>query len=172
MGESKVKSLETPERGEHGSLSRKQKSFSSLEKLLHETNMKCNLTMTKNSKLKEEIVALMKERSIFLKFFDALMNRLDAGKKVMADLIYEVSLTCDSREDYLNKMETLGQERGLSPDLHLQGNSKSRVYKDVGLKGQKRVMKSVIEKEDIRRKQRRRTIEATLDEYRQLHLPH
>nr|CAD7414732.1 unnamed protein product [Timema poppensis] len=106
-----------------------------------------------------------------------LTNRLDAGKKVMADLIDEVSLTCDSREDYLNKMETLAQRGdchlsfnvGKMEDLHLQGNYKSRVHESVELKGQKRVMKSVIEKEEIRRKQRRRTVEATLDEYRQLH---
>nr|CAD7577577.1 unnamed protein product [Timema californicum] len=116
-------------------------------------------------------------RLIFLKFYDALTNRLDAGKKVMADLIDEVSLTCDSREYYLNKMETLAQRGdchlsfnvGEMEDLHLQGNYKSRVHEVVELKGQKRVMKSVIEKEEIRRKQRRRTVEATLDEYRQLH---
>ena len=59
--------------------------------------MKFNRLLASNHKLREEIDHLLKERTYFNQLYQDLTTRLNAGKKIMMDLIEQSTLAYDQR---------------------------------------------------------------------------
>lgn len=75
----------------------REKSVNLLENRLHNATVKFNKQLAHNAALREEIDHLLKERAQYNVLYDALVNKLNQGKKIMIDLIEQATHAYDQR---------------------------------------------------------------------------
>ncbi|PSN46817.1 hypothetical protein C0J52_11196 [Blattella germanica] len=144
-----------------------------LENRLGVITSKFNMVVASNSKLRGEISHLLKERAHFNKLYMQLIAHLNAGKKVMVDLIEQATLAYDQREEAQNKLRALKQ-RG-KQDLLVQSQEMRELQRRLdhdaklqdflGVKGQRRIMADLEAKEALKRKKKREDTEQMIATY-------
>lgn len=83
------------------------KFVSILENRLEVATKKFNLTIAKNTELRKEIDGLLKERAQFNALYTKLVNKINAGKQVINDLIEQATIAFNQRDEELSKIHAL-----------------------------------------------------------------
>lgn len=83
------------------------KFVSILENRLEVATKKFNLTIAKNAELRKEIDSLLKERAQFNVLYNKLVNKINAGKQVINDLIEQATIAFNQRDEELSKIHAL-----------------------------------------------------------------
>ena len=86
---------------------KQNKSVSILENRLEVATKRFNVMVANNSKLREEIDNLLKERAQFNELWNKLIGQLNTGKQVINDLIEQATIAFNQRDEELNKINAL-----------------------------------------------------------------
>nr|CAD7414506.1 unnamed protein product [Timema poppensis] len=150
------------------------KSRHALESRLHGLNVKTNSILADNVRLRCLIDEQLNERHLFKKTFSALENRLDAGRKVMHDIVDQVTTTYDERDELQDREKGLvtrskhntALQSSEMRSLHRKLDHKVKLREFVGTKGTVRRMTCILEKRRKKRIQRMFNIKASIREYK------
>nr|XP_023013517.1 coiled-coil domain-containing protein 63-like [Leptinotarsa decemlineata] len=150
-----------------------QKSIKILQNRLDNSIKRFCCILTENKKLREEIDHLLKERSHFNEIWEALLKDISGGKKFMAELIEQATVAFDQREEWCSKLVALKKraqndflahseemreiQRKLDHDLTLK--------EFLNVKGQRRILKDLEEKERKKKESEIQSLENQLDVY-------
>lgn len=137
-------------------------------------NKKFGMLCAKNQNLKMEINGLLREREVFLKIWYKLLNKLIMGKKFMMDLIEQATIAYDQRQEWCSKLQALRLKAHQDFVLHAQDMRELKRKQDNNKKleeffikkGQKRILKDLIEKNHIKRMEHKIKLKERLNEYR------
>lgn len=89
------------------SLKRDQRQVGILENRLEVATQRFNVLVTENSKLRDRIDDMLKERAQFNEMWDRLNGQLNTGKGIINDLIEQATIAFNQREEELNKITSL-----------------------------------------------------------------
>ncbi|KAJ9576167.1 hypothetical protein L9F63_006989 [Diploptera punctata] len=144
-----------------------------LEDRLGVVTSKFNMMVASNGKLRQEINHLLKERAHFNKLYQQLVFHLNAGKKVMVDLIEQATFSYDQREEAQNKLKAL-KDRG-KQDLLIQSQEMRELQRHLdhdiklqdflGVKGQRRILSELEAKEALKKRKKRENTEQLITTY-------
>ncbi|XP_047103466.1 coiled-coil domain-containing protein 63 [Schistocerca piceifrons] len=147
--------------------------MSALENRLDVVTVKFNKILAENSKLREEINHLLKERNHFNSLYQQLVSELNSGKKIMLDLIEQASLAYDQREEAQNKLQAL-KERGRLDvllhgqemrELHRRLDYDTKLQDFLAVKAQRRVMADLEAREAQKKQMQREATEKMIESY-------
>ncbi|XP_015836480.1 outer dynein arm-docking complex subunit 1 [Tribolium castaneum] len=152
-----------------------QKSVKMLENKLETTHKRFCSVLTENKQMRDEIDHLLKERTRFNAIWEKLVFDLNMGKKYMLDLIEQATLAYDQREEWCSKLQALKirahndvithtqEMREMQRQLDHDGNLREFLT----IKGQKRVMKDLEEKEMKKKEQERENLQKQIKIYQE-----
>ncbi|CAH0555332.1 unnamed protein product [Brassicogethes aeneus] len=134
-------------------------SVKCLENRLENTVKKFCNTIVDNKDLREEIDHLLVERCQFNYTWEQLLQDLKYGKKLMMDLIDQATLAYDQREEWSSKLEALKKRADQDLEVHTEEmreikrklDHDNRLKDFLCIKGQKRILRDLEEKERIKR---------------------
>lgn len=86
---------------------KQQKTIAMLENRLDVTTKRFNLIIAKNAEIRNEIEALLKERSQFTALWKKSINHLNTGKQIINDLIEQATIAFNQRDEELNTIQAL-----------------------------------------------------------------
>lgn len=78
-----------------------------LENRLEVATKRFNTVVAENSKLRDKIDSLLKERAQFNILWAKMIGQLNTGKSVINDLIEQATITFNQRDEELNKIYAL-----------------------------------------------------------------
>ncbi|KAJ1524047.1 hypothetical protein ONE63_010587 [Megalurothrips usitatus] len=151
----------------------REKSVTLLENRLHNATVKFNKQLAHNASLREEIDHLLKERAQFNVLYEALVSKLNQGKKVMIDLVEQATHAYDQREESQTKLSVL-KERGRQDliaqsaemrELQRRFDHDTKLQEFLAVKGQHRVLVDLEAKEALKKKQQREATERLIQQY-------
>lgn len=151
----------------------REKSVNLLENRLHNATVKFNKQLAHNAALREEIDHLLKERAQFNVLYEALVSKLNQGKKIMIDLIEQATHAYDQREESQTKLSVL-KERGRQDliaqsaemrELQRRFDHDTKLQEFLAVKGQHRVLVDLEAKEALKKKQQREATERLIQQY-------
>ncbi|KAG5876655.1 hypothetical protein JTB14_029387 [Gonioctena quinquepunctata] len=136
-----------------------QKSIKILQNRLENAIKRFCSILTENKKLREYIDHLLKERNLLNEIWEKLLKDIGVGKKFMVELIEQAIVAFDQREEWCSKLVALKKraqndflahseemrdiQRKLDHDLTLR--------EFLSVKGQKRILRDLEEKEKKKR---------------------
>ncbi|XP_031330511.1 coiled-coil domain-containing protein 63 [Photinus pyralis] len=150
-----VRGKDIPDRQFEDKVRGAQRAAQALENQLdYETKRFCAV-LEDNRDLRERIEHLLKDRAHFNSVWETLVEDLNQGKKLMLDLIEQATLSYDQREEWCSKLHALRIRNRNDFMLHAeemkelqrQLDHDSKLYEFLGIKGQKRIMRDLEEKE-------------------------
>jgi hypothetical protein len=117
------------------------------------------MVIAANEKMREEIDHLLKDRAYFNNLYQQLVNHLNAGNKMMVDLIEQATLAYDQREEAQNKLQALKergkqdlqQQRQEMRELQRRLDHDDKLQKFLGVKGQQRITTDLEAREALKR---------------------
>ncbi|CAG9770746.1 unnamed protein product [Ceutorhynchus assimilis] len=126
-----------------------------------------------NRELREEINHLLKERNHFNEICEKLLKDISVGKKFMVDLIEQATIAFDQREEWCSKLEALKKRAEVDYILHSEEMREIQRRLDhymtlrefLCIKGQKRVLKDLEEKERLKKETQQQELEDQLEVY-------
>nr|CAH7769616.1 unnamed protein product [Callosobruchus chinensis] len=135
-----------------------QRSIQILQNRLDNTVKKFCYILAENKRLREEIDHLLKERSHFNDVCEKLLRDVNTGKKFMVELIEHTTVAFDQREEFCSKLELLKKRSMMDilahteemREIHRQLEHDLTLREFLSVKGQKRILKDLEEKERIR----------------------
>ncbi|KAF2904861.1 hypothetical protein ILUMI_01332 [Ignelater luminosus] len=153
-----------------------QKTVEGLENKLDTVIKRFCTIMTENRKMREEIDHLLLERINFNKIWEKLISNLNKGKSFMMDLIEQATIAYDQREEWCSKLQALRMRAHSDLMMHTQEMQElqrkldhdGKLEEFLAVKGQKRLMKDLEEKEQRKREQRRENMQKQLNEYKEM----
>nr|CAI5850231.1 unnamed protein product [Callosobruchus analis] len=139
-------------------LTSRQRSIQILQNRLDNTVKKFCYILAENKRLREEIDHLLKERSHFNDVCEKLLRDVNTGKKFMVELIEHTTVAFDQREEFCSKLELLKKRSMIDVlahteemrEIHRQLEHDLTLREFLSVKGQKRILKDLEEKERIR----------------------
>lgn len=140
---------------------------------LPQATVKFNKQLAHNAALREEIDHLLKERAQFNVLYEALVSRLNQGKKIMIDLIEQATHAYDQREESQTKLSVL-KERGRQDliaqsaemrELQRRFDHDTKLQEFLAVKGQHRVLVDLEAKEALKKQQQREATERLIQQY-------
>ncbi|XP_051162078.1 coiled-coil domain-containing protein 63 [Leptopilina boulardi] len=149
------------------------KFVSILENRLEVATKKFNLTIAKNTELRKEIDSLLKERAQFNALYNKLVNKINAGKQVINDLIEQATIAFNQRDEELSKIYAL-RERGARDlknhtsemcELQRTLDNEMKLQEFLGVKGQCREMTNLNAKKDAEEVAKKKEMEDKVAEY-------
>ncbi|XP_066149078.1 outer dynein arm-docking complex subunit 1 [Euwallacea fornicatus] len=150
-----------------------QKSLQILRNKLDNMVKKFCAILAANKELREEIDHLLKERNHFNEIWEKLLKDINTRKKYMADLIDQATIAFDQREEWCSKLEALKKRADMDCVLHSE--EMREVQRDLDhymnlreflcLKGQKRVLRDLEEKERLKQESQQQELERQLEIY-------
>ncbi|XP_043481677.1 coiled-coil domain-containing protein 63 [Leptopilina heterotoma] len=149
------------------------KFVSILENRLEVATKKFNLTIAKNTELRKEIDGLLKERAQFNALYTKLVNKINAGKQVINDLIEQATIAFNQRDEELSKIHAL-RERGARDlknhtsemcELQRTLDNEMKLQEFLGVKGQCREMTNLNAKKDAEHAAKKKEMEDKVAEY-------
>jgi len=78
-----------------------------LESRVEAATKRFNLMVASNTKLRNEIETILKEREQFTQQWNKLLGHLKTGKQIFNDLIEQATITFNQREEELQKIQAL-----------------------------------------------------------------
>ena len=78
-----------------------------LENRLEVATKRFNIAVAQNTKLRNEIEDMLKERTQFTALWNKLINQLNTGKQIINDLIEQATIAFNQRDEELNKVQAL-----------------------------------------------------------------
>ncbi|XP_065172855.1 coiled-coil domain-containing protein 63-like [Atheta coriaria] len=150
-----------------------QSTLEALENKLDTATKRFCTTIASNRKLREDIDHLLIERANFNKSWDRLCNNLSHGKKFMLDLIEQATIAYDQREEWCQKLSALrtkAYNEYLSHTSEMTNIQRQIDYGDklqnfLNTKGQRRIMRNLMRKEQERRELQRKEMQELLENY-------
>nr|CAD7410127.1 unnamed protein product [Timema poppensis] len=141
--------------------------------VLLQATVKFNKMLAENSELREELDHLIKERSHFNQLYQQLTSRLQSGKKVIVDLIEQATLAYDQREEAQSKLQALKDRGRVDLSVHSQEmrelqrqlDHNAKLQEFLGIKGQKRVMADLEERERQKKQNQKESQEQMIAMY-------
>ncbi|XP_029043708.2 coiled-coil domain-containing protein 63 [Osmia bicornis bicornis] len=139
---------------------RQDKVSSMLENRLEVATKRFNVVITQNAKLREEIEALLIERTQFTTLWNKLINQLNAGKQIINDLVEQTTIAFNQRDEEMNKIQAL-RDRGIRDlkahvsemcELQRTLDNEMKLQEFLGVKGQYREMVDLNIKREAERK--------------------
>ncbi|XP_066589533.1 putative leucine-rich repeat-containing protein DDB_G0290503 [Prorops nasuta] len=139
---------------------KQQRLVSILENRLEVITKRFNEVVANNAKLRNEIDALLKERTQFNCLWNKLSIQLNIGKQIISDLIEQATAAFNQRDEELSKIYTL-KERGLRDlkghalemcELQRTLNNEMKLQEFLGVKGQYREMGDLNAKKEAERR--------------------
>ncbi|XP_044764544.1 coiled-coil domain-containing protein 63 [Coccinella septempunctata] len=138
-----------------------KKSIELLENKLQTCIKRFCSVLSENKRLREEIDHLLKERANFNAIWQGLLGKLSDGKKFILYIIEEATLAYDTREEWCAKLHALKMRAKNDEILHTQDLREMQRIMDhddklkefLSVKGQKRIMKDLEIKEQLRREE-------------------
>ena len=86
---------------------RQDKMIHILENRLEVATKRFNIAVAQNTKLRNEIEDMLKERMQFTALWNKLINQLNTGKQIINDLIEQATIAFNQRDEELNKIQAL-----------------------------------------------------------------
>ncbi|KAJ8911280.1 hypothetical protein NQ315_015283 [Exocentrus adspersus] len=153
-----------------------ENTLQTLENKLEMQTKKFCAISSENNKLREEINHLLIERMEFNKIWDTLISNLCRGKKFMLDLIEQATIAYDQREEWVSKLQSLRTKAHNDLLSHIQEMRELQRRRDhcvklqefLAVRGQKRIMKDLEEKQLKKRLENKQKMEAKLEKYLQI----
>ncbi|KAJ3651791.1 hypothetical protein Zmor_017804 [Zophobas morio] len=144
-----------------------RKSVQMLENKLETMIKRFCTVLTENKQMREEIDHLLKERTRFNAIWEKLIFDLNTGKKFMLDLIEQATMAYDQREEWCSKLHALKIRAHNDVIVHTQEMREMQRQLDhdgklrefLTIKGQKRVMRDLEEKEMRKKEQEKEELE-------------
>ncbi|KAK1131274.1 hypothetical protein K0M31_017561 [Melipona bicolor] len=139
---------------------RQDKMIHILENRLEVATKRFNIAVAQNTKLRNEIEDMLKERAQFTALWNKLINQLNTGKQIINDLIEQATIAFNQRDEELNKIQAL-RERGLRDlkthvsemcELQRTMDNEMKLQEFLGVKGQYREMADLNAKRAAERK--------------------
>ncbi|KAF2887967.1 hypothetical protein ILUMI_18206, partial [Ignelater luminosus] len=132
--------------------------------------------LTNNKKLREEIDHLLKERARFNTVWEKLLANINQGKKLMLDLIEQATVAYDQREEWCSKLQALKVRNQNDLMLHTQEMKELQrqldhdhmLYDFLGVKGQKRILRDLEEKEMRKREMQKEELDRQMMRYQEM----
>ncbi|XP_003702222.2 coiled-coil domain-containing protein 63 isoform X1 [Megachile rotundata] len=155
---------------------RQDKVVSMLENRLEVATKRFNVVIAQNAKLREEIEALLKERTQFTILWNKLIGQLNAGKQIINDLIEQATIAFNQRDEELNKIQAL-RDRGIRDlkahvsemcELQRTLDNEMKLQEFLGVKGQYREMADLNAKRAAEKKARMEEKQQKINSYRQI----
>ncbi|RZC40821.1 hypothetical protein BDFB_010269 [Asbolus verrucosus] len=150
-----------------------RKSVQMLENKLETTVKRFCTVLTENRQMREEIDHLLIERTRFNAIWEKLLYDFNTGKKLMLDLIEQATLAYDQREEWCSKLQALKIRAHNDVIVHTQEMREMQRQLDhdgklrefLTIKGQKRVMRDLEEKEMRKKEQEKADVEKQVKLY-------
>ncbi|CAG2063860.1 unnamed protein product, partial [Timema podura] len=150
------------------------KSINCLESRLRVNIEKCSITLRDNDRLRKQILNYIKERRLFNKMYTCLIARLDAGKKVVTDMIEQTTMVYDQREECQGRMlllkknskHNLFTHRSEMQSLHRSVDHEICLQEFLRAKGTKRIMETVMACHRQKRIQKLNEVKRSLASYK------
>ncbi|CAD1479812.1 unnamed protein product [Heterotrigona itama] len=136
---------------------RQDKMIHILENRLEVATKRFNIAVAQNTKLRNEIEDMLKERTQFTALWNKLINQLNTGKQIINDLIEQATIAFNQRDEELNKIQAL-RERGLRDlkthvsemcELQRTMDNEMKLQEFLGVKGQYREMADLNAKQSL-----------------------
>ncbi|XP_068902453.1 outer dynein arm-docking complex subunit 1-like isoform X2 [Tenebrio molitor] len=152
-----------------------QRSIQILENKLETTIKRFCGVLTENKQMREEIDHLLKERTRFNAIWEKLLSDLNTGKKFMLDLVEQATLAYDQREEWCSKLQALKIRAHNDVISHTQEMREMQRQLDhdgklrefLTIKGQRRVMRDLEEKEMKKKQQEKEDLERQVKMYQE-----
>ncbi|XP_968142.1 uncharacterized protein LOC656523 [Tribolium castaneum] len=137
-------------------------------------NKKFGVLCAKNRDMKLEIDRMLWERDVFMGIWNKMIDKLVMGKKFMMDLIEQATIAYDQREEWCSKLQALRLKAHHDFILHVQEMRELKRKQDNDkkleeffyVKGQKRIMRDLMRKEQFKRMQNKIKLKDRLNEYK------
>ncbi|XP_044260401.1 protein lava lamp-like [Tribolium madens] len=137
-------------------------------------NKKFGMFCAKNRDMKLEIDRMLWERDVFMGIWNKMIDKLVMGKKFMMDLIEQATIAYDQREEWCSKLQALRLKAHHDFILHVQEMRELRRKQDndqkleefFNIKGQKRVMRDLMRKEQFKRMENKIKLKDRMTEYK------
>ncbi|KAF7275831.1 hypothetical protein GWI33_011227, partial [Rhynchophorus ferrugineus] len=150
-----------------------QKTVQILQNRLDNMVKKFCAILATNKELREEIDHLLKERNHFNEIWEKLLNDVNSGKKFMVDLIEQAIIAFDQREEWCSKLIALKKRTEADFVVHTEEMREIQRRLDhymtlrefLCVKGQKRVLKDLEEKERLKQESQIQDLENQLQIY-------
>ncbi|XP_048521634.1 coiled-coil domain-containing protein 63 [Dendroctonus ponderosae] len=150
-----------------------QKAVQILKNRLDNTIKKFCAILATNKELREEINHLLKERNHFNEVWEKLLKDINVGKKYMIDLIEQAIMAFDQREEWCSKLDALKKRADVDLILHSEEMREIQRRLDhyialrefLCVKGQKRILKDLEEKERMKKEMQEKELEDQLEMY-------
>ncbi|XP_018326618.1 coiled-coil domain-containing protein 63 [Agrilus planipennis] len=132
--------------------------------------------LAENQKLREDIDHLLKERTRYNSILEKLSTNLKSGKKFMVDLLEQAILAYDQREEWGTKLHELRHRLQIDNAIHTQEmrelqrrlDRDSKLKEFLTIKGQRRVMRDLENKEDRKKEQENEDREKQFELYNEI----
>ncbi|KAK9892331.1 hypothetical protein WA026_019785 [Henosepilachna vigintioctopunctata] len=136
-----------------------KKAIELLENKLQTSIKRFCTTLSDNKTLREELDHLLKERTNFNTIWESLLQKLAEGKKTMLYIIEEATSAYDTREEWCAKLHALKIRAKNDEILHTQDlremnrimDHDEKLKEFLCVKGQKRIMKELELKEQLKK---------------------
>nr|CAD7416383.1 unnamed protein product [Timema cristinae] len=150
------------------------KSINCLESRLSVNIEKCSITLRDNARLRKQILNSIKERCLFNKMYTYLIARLDAGKKVVTDMIEQTTMVYDQREECQGRMlllkknskHNLFTHSSEMQSLHRSVDHEMCLQEFLRTKGTKRIMETVMACRRLKRIQKLNEVKRSISNYK------
>ncbi|XP_030747592.1 coiled-coil domain-containing protein 63 [Sitophilus oryzae] len=150
-----------------------QKTVKMLQNRLDNMVKKFCAILASNKELREEIDHLLKERNHFNEIWEKLLKDVNAGKKYMVDLIEQAIIAFDQREEWCSKLIALKKRTEMDFVIHSEEMREIQRRLDhymtlrefLCVKGQKRILKDLEEKERLKKESQIQDLENQLHVY-------
>ncbi|KAL1502564.1 hypothetical protein ABEB36_007689 [Hypothenemus hampei] len=157
----------------HTRLTSGQKTLQILKDRLDNMVKKFCSILAFNKEVREEIDHLLKERNHFNEIWEKLIKDINSGKKYMIDLIEQATIAFDQREEWCSKLEALRKRAEIDLILHSEEMREVQRRLDhymtlrefLCVKGQKRILKDLEEKEKLKEEKQQQQLENELEVY-------
>ncbi|XP_060533839.1 outer dynein arm-docking complex subunit 1 [Cylas formicarius] len=154
-------------------LSSGKKAVQMLQDRLDNMVKKFCAILSENKELREEIDHLLKQRNHFNETWEQLLKEINSAKKYVVDLIEQAIIAFDQREEWCSKLEALKTRAEMNHVAHSEEMREIQRRLDhyltlrefLCVKGQKRVMKDLEEKERKKKESEIQTLEDQLEMY-------
>ncbi|XP_050302473.1 outer dynein arm-docking complex subunit 1 [Anthonomus grandis grandis] len=150
-----------------------QKTLQILKNRLDNMVKKFCAILATNKELREEINHLLKERNHFNDVWEKLLKDIHSGKRYMVDLIEQATIAFDQREEWCSKLDALKKRAEVDFVLHSEEMREIQRRLDqymtlrefLCVKGQKRILKDLEEKERLKKEMQQQNLEDQLEVY-------
>ncbi|XP_031834856.2 coiled-coil domain-containing protein 63 isoform X2 [Nomia melanderi] len=155
---------------------KQQKTITMLENRLDVTTKRFNVIIAKNAEIRNEIEALLKERSQFTALWKKSINHLNTRKQIINDLIEQATIAFNQRDEELNTIQAL-RERGMRDlkthvsemcELQRTLDNEMKLQEFLGVKGQHREMVDLNAKRAAEKKAKMEEKQSMIANYKQI----